>query len=106
MHASSDVVKVLVGNKCDGKRKISTEEGKKLALELDMQFFETSAKENINVSDMFLWIGSEAKTLLEHQKSDTMSKSSEIGTSRNLLTFGGVKKATKNKCCGGSDRLG
>jgi hypothetical protein len=39
MHASSDVVKVLVGNKCDGKRKISTEEGKNLALELDMEFF-------------------------------------------------------------------
>lgn len=32
MHASSDVVKVLVGNKCDsGKRVVSYEEGRKLA---------------------------------------------------------------------------
>jgi hypothetical protein len=39
MHASSEVVKVLVGNKCDAKRNVSIEEGKKLAAELDMQFF-------------------------------------------------------------------
>lgn len=70
-----------------------------------MQFFETSAKENINVTDMFLWIGSQAKTLLESEKSAMMSKSSETGTARNLLTFGGVQ-ATKKKCCGGNDRLG
>ena len=40
MHASSDVVRVLVGNKSDcGKRMVSHEEGKKLAEELNMGYF-------------------------------------------------------------------
>jgi hypothetical protein len=54
---------------------------------------------------MFLWIGNQAKTLLENEKAVMMGKSSEVGTTRNLLTFGGVK-ATKKKCCGGNDRIG
>lgn len=68
MHASNEVVKVLVGNKNDSKREVSFEEGRKLANELDMQFFETSAKENVNVTDMFLWIGNKSKKLLEDEK--------------------------------------
>jgi small GTP-binding protein len=45
MHASSDVVKVLVGSKCDSpKREVTFEEGKKLARDLGLQFYETSAK--------------------------------------------------------------
>lgn len=40
MHASSDVVKILVGNKSDSsKREVSYEEGKKLAEELGIQFY-------------------------------------------------------------------
>ena len=48
---------ILVGNKCDmeDERVISYERGKQLADSLGLQFFETSAKENINVrvSDWF-----------------------------------------------------
>lgn len=42
---------ILVGNKCDmeDERVISFERGKQLAEQLGVQFFETSAKENINV---------------------------------------------------------
>jgi len=42
---------ILVGNKCDmeEERVISTERGKQLADQLGVRFFETSAKENINV---------------------------------------------------------
>ncbi|KAL0106404.1 hypothetical protein PUN28_016259 [Cardiocondyla obscurior] len=42
---------ILVGNKCDmeEERVISTERGKQLAEQLGVRFFETSAKENINV---------------------------------------------------------
>ena len=42
---------MLVGNKCDmeDERVISFERGRQLADSLGLEFFETSAKENINV---------------------------------------------------------
>ncbi|XP_034240089.1 ras-related protein Rab-3 isoform X1 [Thrips palmi] len=46
---------VLVGNKCDmeDERVISFERGKQLADQLGIEFFETSAKENIKVKAVF-----------------------------------------------------
>ncbi|KIH67484.1 Ras family protein [Ancylostoma duodenale] len=46
---------VLVGNKCDmdGERVVSIERGRQLADQLGLEFFETSAKENINVKAVF-----------------------------------------------------
>ena len=50
-HANEDVERMILGNKCDmeDERVISYERGKQLADSLGLQFFETSAKENINV---------------------------------------------------------
>lgn len=48
-------VQVLVGNKSDvedSKRKVSYARGKELADEYGIQFFETSAKANINVDEV------------------------------------------------------
>jgi len=55
-HADSKASKMLVGNKCDlgNQRKISPERGAALAKELNIDFIETSAKDNINVSEAFL----------------------------------------------------
>ncbi|XP_016381286.1 ras-related protein Rab-3A-like [Sinocyclocheilus rhinocerous] len=46
---------ILVGNKCDleDDRLIPTEDSQRLAQELDFQFFEASAKDNINVKQVF-----------------------------------------------------
>lgn len=46
---------ILVGNKCDmeDERVISFERGKQLADSLGLEFFETSAKDNINVRAVF-----------------------------------------------------
>ncbi|XP_063048246.1 RAB3D, member RAS oncogene family, a [Engraulis encrasicolus] len=46
---------VLVGNKCDleDDRLVPTEDGHRLASELGFQFFEASAKDNINVRQSF-----------------------------------------------------
>ncbi|XP_023161753.2 ras-related protein Rab-3 isoform X2 [Drosophila hydei] len=46
---------ILVGNKCDmeDQRVISFERGRQLADQLGVEFFETSAKENVNVKAVF-----------------------------------------------------
>ena len=50
-HADVHVNKILIGNKCDRDedRVVSKEEGQKLANEYNIQFFETSAKNDIDV---------------------------------------------------------
>ena len=54
-HASDDVVKMLVGNKCDmeDKRCIARARGETLAREHGVPFLETSAKSNINIEKAF-----------------------------------------------------
>ncbi|RWS24083.1 ras-related protein Rab-3-like protein [Leptotrombidium deliense] len=46
---------ILVGNKCDmeDERVVSTDRGRQLADQLKLEFFESSAKENINVKAVF-----------------------------------------------------
>jgi Ras-related protein Rab-1A len=53
--AAPDVVKILVGNKCDltEKRVVTTEEGQVVAARYGIKFMETSALTNSNVDDAF-----------------------------------------------------
>jgi Ras-related protein Rab-1A len=53
--ASPDVVKILVGNKCDlaEKRVVTTDEGQVLATRYGIKFIETSALTSSNVDDAF-----------------------------------------------------
>ncbi|XP_076814644.1 ras-related protein Rab-3-like isoform X2 [Clavelina lepadiformis] len=47
---------IMVGNKCDMNdedRTVETEQGQKLADQLGFEFFEASAKDNINVTEVF-----------------------------------------------------
>jgi Ras-related protein Rab-8A len=54
-HATEEVHKILIGNKCDWteKRVVSEDQGRALAQELGISFIETSAKSNINVEEAF-----------------------------------------------------
>ena len=59
-NAQTNVKKVLVGNKCDKPDRVVTEEeGKKLADDFGMNFFETSAKTNQNVNEVFNFLTQE-----------------------------------------------
>lgn len=54
-HASEDVIKMLLGNKCDmtDRRVVSKECGERIAIEHQIRFLETSAKANINIDKAF-----------------------------------------------------
>ena len=48
-----DLPKVLVGNKSDLERKVDRNEAESFALDKEMVYFETSAKDNTNINEMF-----------------------------------------------------
>jgi len=54
--APKDIIVYLVGNKIDlvEQRAVSTEEGMELAEVFELEFIETSAKENKNVAQVFM----------------------------------------------------
>src|SRR5579864_1651259 len=57
-HASENVDKILIGNKCDMEddRAVATQRGQALADDYSMPFMEVSAKTNVNVVDVFTCI--------------------------------------------------
>jgi len=65
-HAADNVDKILVGNKCDmvSDKVVETSRGKALAEEYGIEFFETSAKTNVNVVEGFTCIAKSIKKRL------------------------------------------
>ena len=82
-HASADVEKMILGNKCDMNDRrqvtscfnecpqlfspallqVSKERGEQLAIEYGIKFMETSAKASINVEDAFFTLARDIKVL-------------------------------------------
>lgn len=90
-NAQTGVCKVLVGNKCDKPdRKVSEEEGKKLAADFNMSFFETSAKTNQNVNEVFEFL---TREILKNTDGSTPTSPGGVGL------VNSANKEKKKSCC-------
>ena len=95
-NSSDKVLKILVGNKCDlsDDREIQTEEGQAFAVRNGMEFMETSAKMNTNVSEAFETLG---KLMIEF--SSKGNNQTQGGEGKSLKVNSGKDLNTKKKCC-------
>ncbi|XP_032809455.1 ras-related protein Rab-8A [Petromyzon marinus] len=68
-HASADVEKMILGNKCDmnERRQVTRERGEKLAIEYGIKFMETSAKASINVEEAFFTLARDIKAKMDRK---------------------------------------
>jgi len=92
--ASDDVERILLANKCDmeEKRMISTARGHEIATQNNIKFYETSAKNDQNISEAFITL---AKDIL--LKQPKINPGDQTGTT-NLSRETGVGGPTNN-CC-------
>eukprot|EP00270_Netrium_digitus_P001153 TRINITY_DN1125_c0_g1_i1.p1 TRINITY_DN1125_c0_g1~~TRINITY_DN1125_c0_g1_i1.p1 ORF type:complete len:209 (+),score=18.81 TRINITY_DN1125_c0_g1_i1:267-893(+) len=96
-HASENVCKILVGNKADmeEKRMVATSQGQALASEFKINFFETSAKADVNVEEAFLTIARESKRRFES------AHPSQQGPGIRALDPAAPAPKSGNQCCSG-----
>ena len=86
-HGEKNLVKVLVGNNCDKlDRVVTEEEGKQLAEDFSIGFFETSPKTDKNVSEVFYYL------------IDEILKAKGINLSDSINLDVKYKKNKKEKC--------
>uniref|UniRef100_M4B2D8 Uncharacterized protein n=1 Tax=Hyaloperonospora arabidopsidis (strain Emoy2) TaxID=559515 RepID=M4B2D8_HYAAE len=74
-NASSNVNKVLIGNKCDvdpSERAVTTKQGQDLANEFGIEFFETSAKSNQNIEEAFRFVAVDIQKRLAESEHDRL----------------------------------
>ena len=91
-HAGAQVVKLLIGNKCDleEERVVNTKEGKELADNLGISFLETSAKQRTNIDEAFMTLTKQIYELIP----DTEKKIEEKLDSRTMK-----RRQDKGSCC-------
>ncbi|XP_014093293.1 ras-related protein Rab-35 [Bactrocera oleae] len=90
-----DVVnKVLVGNKNDDpdRKVVITEDAQRFARQMDIELFETSAKDNINVEEMFLAI---TRQVLQHKLRNAQNEQQKDSITLKKQ----AKNKRKSKCC-------
>lgn len=90
------ICKIIVGNKADCKeteRQVTLEEGQNLAKKYGADFVESSAKDNLNIAEIFSKIGKNIKNnLLEKSKNPNSKDNDKIVIGRNKVGDNGGKK--------------
>ena len=83
-NASKNVLKVLIGNKCDleEKRVISINQGKEFADTYGLKFIETSAKKNLNVTEAFETLGRELMAASAEKKIIKQKQNKKISVAK------------------------
>ncbi|KRX11096.1 P-loop containing nucleoside triphosphate hydrolase [Pseudocohnilembus persalinus] len=81
---------ILIGNKSDleSEREVSYQEGENLALENNMIFIETSAKNNKNVQDVFMQTAEEILSKIDSQVLDPSEQISGVKMSTKTAKLG------------------
>lgn len=94
-HASDNVDKLLIGNKCDmvSEKQVEAARGQALAEEYGIDFFEASAKSNMNVNQAFTSI---AKIIKKRLMDNPVPAPNNNG---GLALGGGDAQKSKPKCC-------
>lgn len=100
-HADLNVNKVLIGNKCDVPESqivVSQEEGQQLADEFNIPFYQTSAKQNINVVNAFEAVALDVKKRLSADGGPAEPRKTQGGPGVVVGPGTGAKDKDK-KCC-------
>ncbi|GLT89842.1 hypothetical protein SLE2022_078060 [Rubroshorea leprosula] len=101
VNGPDDVNKILVGNKADkdeSKRAVSTSRGQALADEYGIKFFETSAKTNFNVEQVFFSIARDIKQRLA--ESEFKAEPNTVKITKSDSTNTKTAAPEKSACCG------
>ena len=85
---------VLVGNKDDmpDRKVVLTEDAQRFASQMGIQLFETSAKDNKNVEEMFNAITRQVLATKKEQKEQASNQTDTV-------TLGKGRKPPKKRCC-------
>jgi Ras-related protein Rab-8A len=95
-YAEDSVNIVLIGNKCDLERKVEKKAGENLAEEYGIPFFETSAKQDINVQEAFTAL---VNAVCDRLFSEGGPKNKKDGNQTVSLDDGSGGGGGKKKCC-------
>jgi Ras-related protein Rab-8A len=95
MHASDNVLKVLVGNKADvEERQVDYSEGEALAKHIGVSFYETSAKTGDNIETLFHSMAEDIKRRIDQEE-----KVGVLSYTGSKLHRKEEKKEGKSECC-------
>jgi len=98
-HTGNNVCLALVGNKADmvTQRVVSTAQGHKLAADLGLKLYETSAKTNVNVTEVFTQLAHDVLAARLTGGNGSAPKETGVGETTKLRTGDGATEGSG--CC-------